>query len=84
MTRNDMAHYLDRRSAEAVASIRKAATDVEFVENMLQHMHAARAVMKERGRDPEEARKFLATLRDTLRHVRDNFELQMLDTSNDR
>jgi hypothetical protein len=35
--------------------------------------------MKERGQDPHKVREFLATLRETLQHVQDNFELQMLD-----
>jgi hypothetical protein len=74
-----MAHYLRMRSADAVASLRKAGHDVEFVERMLRDMHAARAVMKERGLDPHKVREFLATLRETLQHVQDNFELQMLD-----
>lgn len=74
-----MEHYLNRRSAEALADLRKAAHSMEFVERLIGDMHAARAVLTERGRDPAEVRKFIGTLRGTLKHVQDNFELQMLD-----
>lgn len=74
-----MAHYLNCRSAAALDALRKAGHEMEFVERLLHDMHAARAVLQARGRDPHEVQKFLATLRETLTHVQDNFELQMLD-----
>lgn len=78
-TSSDFEHYLNGRAADAVAAIRKAVNSIEFIENLLRDTLRAQEIMRARGRDPEEARRFLQTLRKTAQHVQDNFELQMLD-----
>lgn len=79
MTHDNMEFYLRQRAADALASLKKAGAEIEFVENLIKDALTAQAVLKARGRDPQAVRDFLKKLRETVVHVHDNFELQMLD-----